>query len=68
VFSVARCADLPPASSSGSLAMFAAMRHASSRVIEVGVGQRLPLAVADDEAGVRLLDGLGRREAACLHH
>ncbi len=46
-------------SSSGSLAMFTAMRHASSRVssladsaspgllLEIGVGQRLPVGVAD---------------------
>jgi hypothetical protein len=26
-------------------------------------GERLPVVIADDEAGVRLLDGPGRREA-----
>ena len=51
-------------SSSGSLAMLAAMRRASSRVsslaadavrllLEIDVGERLPVGVADDEAGVR---------------
>jgi hypothetical protein len=60
-------------SSSGSLAMLAAMRRASSRVsslaaarrarllLEIDVGERLPGRIADDEAGVRRLDGLGRR-------
>jgi hypothetical protein len=33
--------------------------------IEVNIGERLPVGVADDEAGVGLLGGPGRREAAC---
>jgi hypothetical protein len=36
-------------------------------LLEVHVGARLPVGVADDEAGVRLLDGPGRREAAGRH-
>ena len=41
------------------------VRRASTRLIlEVDVDQRLPVGVADDEAGVGLLDGLGRRKAA----
>jgi hypothetical protein len=59
--------------------MFAAMRRASVRcrlptglILEIHVGQRLPVAVADDEAppiqlGVGLVDGPGRREAALRH-
>ena len=41
-------------------------RRTSSRLLllEIEVGQRLPVGVADDEAGVGLLDGPGRREAA----
>ena len=40
-------------------------RRAPSRLIlEIDIGQRLPVVVADDEAGVRPLDGPGRREAA----
>jgi hypothetical protein len=36
----------------------------SSRlVLEVDIGERLALGVADDEAGVRLIDRPGRREA-----
>jgi hypothetical protein len=31
-------------------------------------GERLPVVVPDDEAGVRLLDGPGRREAAGVGH
>ena len=55
--------------------MLAAMRRASSYVsrrapprlvLEIDVGQRLPVGVTDDEAGLGLLDGPGRREAACL--
>jgi hypothetical protein len=38
-------------------------RRATPRLIfEVGIGQRLPLAVANDEAGVCFLNGPGRRE------
>jgi hypothetical protein len=59
---------------SGSLAMLTATpglvageqlgRRAASRLIlEVNVGERLAAVVADDEAGVGLLDGPGRREA-----
>jgi len=56
------------------LAKFAAMRRASSLrerlrrraptgfVLEIEIAERLPVVVADDEAGV--LDGPGRREAA----
>jgi hypothetical protein len=36
-------------------------RQSSPLVLEKEVGQRLPGGVADDEAGVGLLDGLGRR-------
>jgi hypothetical protein len=60
--------------------MLAASRRASSRVIwcaaerrprlllEIDVGERLPIGIADDEAspiqlGVGLVDGPGRREA-----
>ena len=40
-------------------------RCAASRLLfEIHVGERLPVGVADDEAGVGLLDGPGRREAA----
>ena len=41
-------------------------RHASifRIVLEIDVGQRLPVSVADDEAGVRRFDGPGRREVA----
>jgi hypothetical protein len=53
--------------------MLAAIRRASSRVIclvaapaprlllEIDAGERLPVAVADDEAGVRFFDDPGRR-------
>jgi hypothetical protein len=68
-------------SSSGSLAMLTAMRRASSRVtifaaespagfvLEIDVGERVAVAVADDvavlaELGVRVIDRPGRREAA----
>ena len=34
---------------------------------EVDVGQRLPVLVADDEAGVALVNGPRRREAARRH-
>ncbi len=55
--------------------MFTAMRHASSRVssladasprvlLVVDVGERLPVGVADDVAGLGFLGGPGRREAA----
>ena len=55
--------------SSGSLATFAAMRHASSRVrrcaaerssglvLEIDVRERLPDGVADDEADVHRFEG-----------
>jgi hypothetical protein len=36
-------------------------------LLEIDVGQRLPVGVADDEAGGILLDGPGRREAAGGH-
>ena len=61
--------------SSGSLAMFASIRRASSRVssfaartparliLEIDIGQFLPGVVLHDEAGVHFLDGPGRREA-----
>ena len=40
-------------------------RRACSRLlIEIDVGERLPVGVADDEAGVRLFGGPRRREAA----
>jgi hypothetical protein len=62
----------------GSLAMFAAIRRASSRVtslaarrrprliLEVDVGELLTIAVAQDEAGVLLLDdhGGGKRRGS----
>jgi len=38
-------------------------RAASRLILEVNVGERLAAVVADDEAGVGLLDGPGRREA-----
>jgi hypothetical protein len=65
------------AAGSGSLAMLTAIRRASSRVsslaaerrpgsssIEIDVGERLPVGVADDETGVCLFGDPGRREAA----
>jgi hypothetical protein len=63
--------------------MLAAMRRASSRVSslaaarrpgpEIDVGERLPFAIAHDEAlllqlGVGILDGPGRREALTFRH
>ena len=36
--------------------------------LEVDVDERLPVGVADDEAGVGLLDGLGRRLALKAPH
>ena len=40
-------------------------RRAPARLLlEIDVGERLPVAIANDEAGVGLLDGPGRREAA----
>ena len=33
-------------------------------LLEIDVGERLPVGVADDEAGVGFLDGPGRREVA----
>jgi hypothetical protein len=56
--------------------MLAAIRRASSRVrrcaaerrsklsLEIDVGERLPVGVADDEAGLLLVDQPGRRDAA----
>jgi hypothetical protein len=38
-------------------------RASSGLILEVNVGEALPVGVADDEAGVGLLDGQGRREA-----
>jgi hypothetical protein len=43
-------------------------RRAPSRLLlEVDVGERLPVVIADDVAGVGLLGGPGRREAALGH-
>jgi hypothetical protein len=36
-------------------------RAPSGLILEIDVGERLPVGVADNEAGVGLLDGLGRR-------
>ena len=36
-------------------------RATAGLILEVDVSERLPVAVADDEAGVGLLDGPGRR-------
>jgi hypothetical protein len=36
-------------------------------VLEIDIGKRLSVGVADNEAGVLFLDGLGRREAAGGH-
>ena len=66
-----------PRGSPGSLAMLAAMRRASSRVsngsrspsrliLEIDVGERLPVSVADDKAGIGLFGGPRRREAALM--
>ena len=44
-------------------------RRPSSRLfLEVHIGERVAVGVADDEARVRLLDGLWRRKAAQLRH
>jgi hypothetical protein len=63
------------ASKSGSLAMLAAIRLASSPVssfaadlrpgsfLEIDVGERLAVVIAHDEAGVQFLNGPRRREA-----
>jgi hypothetical protein len=69
--------EAPPRRNFNSLSMFDAMRRGSSRVsrlaapaglvLVVAIGQRLPVGVADDEAGIRLLDGPARREAAPGH-
>jgi hypothetical protein len=40
-------------------------RATAGLVLEVDVGERLPVGIADDEAGVGFLSGPGRREAAC---
>ena len=50
--------------SSGQLDGCAELRHGGRLVFEIDMSQRLPAGVADDEAGVRFLDGPGRREAA----
>ena len=42
-------------------------RATVSLPLAIDLGERLPLGVADDEAGVGLLDGLGRRLALKLH-
>jgi hypothetical protein len=66
-------------SSSDSLATLAAMRRASSRVsrlaaapsrllLEIDVGERLPVGVANDEALWVLVDHPRRREAARGRH
>jgi hypothetical protein len=39
-------------------------RRPDSPILEVDAGERLPAGVADDEAGVGLLGGPGRRESA----
>ena len=41
--------------------------HFVQLLFEIHVGERPPVGVADDEAGVGLLDGPGRREAALGH-
>jgi hypothetical protein len=44
-------------------------RRAASRLfLEIHVAERLPVGVTDDEAGVGLLGGPWRREAAALNH
>ena len=75
-FPLSHLEDAGPRSSSGNLAKLAAMRRASSLVsslaaerptgfvLEIDIGERLPVVVAHDEAGVCPLDGPGRREAA----
>ena len=45
-----------------------AARRRPRLVLEIDVGERLPVVIADDEAGVRLLDGLGRRLALKAPH
>ena len=62
-----------------TLTMFAAIRRASSRVrrcaatrssrllLDVDVGQRVPVVIADDETGIGLFGGPRRREAAGRH-
>jgi hypothetical protein len=59
----------PNRSSSGSWAMFRGdapglRRTTAGFVLKIDLGERLPAVVADDEAGVGLFDGSGRREAA----
>jgi hypothetical protein len=39
-------------------------RSAARLILELDVGESLPVGVTDDAAGVGLLDGPGRREAA----
>ena len=43
-------------------------RSTSRLLLEIDVGERLPIAVADDEAGVSFLDGPGRRLALTGWH
>jgi hypothetical protein len=42
-------------------------RVSSGLILEVDVGERLPVGVADDEADVDFLNGPGRRESAGRH-
>jgi hypothetical protein len=36
-------------------------------LLEIDVGERLPVLISDDEASVRFLDGLRRRKEALSH-
>ena len=52
----------------GNLAIFAAIRRASSLLSSLAaVGKLLPGTVRHDEGGANVLDGRGRREAAVDH-
>ena len=42
-------------------------RAPSGLLLAIDVSERLPVGVADDEAGVGFLDGPGRREVALRH-
>jgi hypothetical protein len=42
-------------------------RSPAGVVLEIDVGKRLAVVIADNETGVGLLDGPGRRKAACGH-
>jgi hypothetical protein len=58
-------AAIPP----GLVASHQSRRRSPSRLLlEIDVGERLPLVIADDEAGVGLLDGLERRLALKAPH